>query len=376
MIQLEKLRAVNHIVVHDNCPDGVASAMILHDVLPDAKITFCQYGTELQKTIPAEPGMLFCDFSPHQSRVGEFLDVGTLVLDHHGGPAGTVTKEFAEKGLGAFADEKLEPGVCGAVLAFREVWEPLTLEKYRQDPALDAIRDYIRDFATLAGIRDTWQKNDPRWQQACEQAEAVRFWPWERVLATPWDKWRSELLAIGPVLFTRNMKSVERCLKGSFCFTTSKGRQVTVFEGLKQSSDAAEALGDSNHLTIGLAFFMEDGNPKLVFSTRSRGGFNCQTLALAHGGGGHLNAAGFSQILKDTDPHPFELAKRVMARYEKFEDEWTAITSAAGFYSKVKAGELVPKDLFDQLVEADYVRMLKRLALETAVGSDGMDNGG
>jgi hypothetical protein len=356
MIELEKLKAVDHIVVHDNCPDGVASAMILHDALPNAKVTFCQYETELHKTIPAKPGMLFADFSPKLSRVKEFLDVGAIVLDHHGGPAAEATKQFAAQGLGAFADEKLEPGVSGAMLAFREVWRPLS----GNDPLEELVsgewpRTPMRtlyELAKVAGIRDTWQKDDPRWREACEQAEAVRFWPWEKVAATPWDRWGSELLAIGPILFDRNLKHVQKCIEGSYKFTTPRRqRKVTVFEGLKPTSDAAEMMGPDNDLTIGLAFFMEGGEQKLIFSTRSRGAFNCQNFALAHGGGGHTKAAGFAITLKETDPHPFELVKRLVDRYEALEQGWEGVVSEPSFAKNAKDGVIVPKDVFEDLAQ-------------------------
>ncbi len=392
MVELAKLQAVSEIIVHDNCPDGVASAMILHDALPNAKIIFCQYETELHKTLPAKPGQLFADFSPHRTRIQEFIDVGAIVLDHHGGPAATVAKAFVEKGLGAYADEKLDPGVCGAVLAFREVWLPLsraiTPEDIAKDPGiLEWRKSWDEDFgkwmgstgshirtlyelATLAGIRDTWQKDDPRWRTACEQAEAVRFWPWELVQATPWNRWASELLAIGPILFDRNLKHVEKCIDGSLKYTTGKGRRVTIFEGLKPTSDAAELMGESNDLTIGLAFFVEAGQPKMIFSTRSRGDFHCQNLALAHGGGGHTKAAGFSVPLLEGYPQPYELVKWVLARYEAHEEPWAAITSEEGFSKKVKEGVIDPKALFDELVERG------KPADDSSFDTDLMNDGG
>lgn len=367
MIELEKLKAVDHIIVHDNCPDGTASAMILHDALPNARITFCQYGTPGYLGLEARPNMLFCDFSP-QGRAQEFLDVGTIVLDHHGGAAAVITKQFVERGQGAFADEKLDPGVSGALLAFNEVWVPLYIgalkdsdfsakdswikamqEGWRDNP--DSHIRTVSDLAVVAGIRDTWQKQDPRWREACEQAEALRFWPWEKILATPWNKWGDELLPIGPILYERNMRHVQKCLDGSFKFHTPKGKVVTVFEGLKPTSDAAELVGEGNQLVVGLAFLVEQGVQRLLFSTRSRGGVNCQALAMAHGGGGHLQAAGFSQELKPGSPQPYTLVQDLLNRYEAVEDEWIRLSTSEDFLEKVKKGELVPQKAYAELVK-------------------------
>jgi hypothetical protein len=365
MIELELLQNVTHIVTHENCADGTSSAMILKDVLPHAKVTFCQYTTKAHSEIPAEPGMLWCDFSPPVARVQEFLDVRAIVLDHHGGPAKESTLAFAEKGLGAFADEKKDPGVSGAMLAYREVWYPLERERAnallqkasypdefkKLSSERDARSKAFLELATLAGIRDTWQKNDERWTQACETAEATRWWPWETVEKTSWGQW-PELFRIGPILMARNMRTVDKCIEGAFRFTSRKGRRVTVFEGLKPSSDAAEKLGESNDLTIGLGFLVEEGQPKMLFSTRGRGTFHCRNFAMAFGGGGHVKAAGFSVPLTPDSPQPFELARVLLDRYEEVEDEWAKLTAGPDFDKRVKDGEIVPNALFWSLQQA------------------------
>ncbi|NIV35918.1 MAG: hypothetical protein GWN58_42650, partial [Anaerolineae bacterium] len=71
-----------------------------------------------------------------------------------------------------FADEDEEPGVSGATLAFRHVWQVIHMTaRCHEDPYLKVER-----FAELAGIRDTWQTEDSAWDEACAQAEALMFW--------------------------------------------------------------------------------------------------------------------------------------------------------------------------------------------------------
>lgn len=358
MIELEKLKAVTHIVTHDNCADGTASAMILHDVLPEAKISFMQYNTKEYAELKAEPGMMFCDFSPDKKRVKEFLDAGALVLDHHKF-AKSLVMPFVEAGQGVFADEEVEPGVSGATLAYREVWDRLT-SSWIKDSGMprDMWRtDAICNLAKLAGIRDTWQKSDPAWFSSCAQGEALRFWSWPKIQATPPDQWATVLLAIGPTLFERNMAHVKKCIKGASRFISNKGRRVVCFEGLKPTSDAAEELGDSADLVIGLAFFAEHGVPTMAFSTRTRGKFNCGLLATAHGGGGHTKAAGFSLYLKPGDPQPYELAKQVVNLYESVEDKWLELAEPLMKENEqaVKADLPPPHDLAQE-----YERLLER----------------
>lgn len=310
----DKIRTFNHIVTHENCPDGVASAMILKEVLPGAKVTFVNYNAKLLE-LPAEPGMIFCDCSPHRDRIQDFLDVDAVVLDHHK-TAKDIVGRFADKGLGVFADEKLDVGVCGAVLAFREVWMPI--KEYMGE---GEYKDAFQRLATLAGIRDTWQKGDPRWREACEQADALTFWPWDRVEGTPWDQWPN-ILSIGPILFDRNIRRVDKAIEGAYKFTSGKNRKVTVFEGTKPTSDASEKLAGESDIVIGFSIFVEEGNPLIIYSTRTRSDFDCSSFCLAHGGGGHTKAAGFSQPLTASTLHPYAMIEGILNKYETFEVAW------------------------------------------------------
>lgn len=327
MIPVEKLRSVTHIVSHENCADGMASAMILKHALPNAKVTFLQYDTPAHKALAPAPGMLFCDFAPYKERVAEFREAGTLVLDHHKTQK-AVVESFGE--LGVFADETTEPGVCGAVLAFREVWLPLMKNGYDDGimpvTVSDATVQQLQTFAILAGIRDTWQRKDARWQSACEQAEALGFWPVEELVELHPDAW-GQKFALGPVLYARRLRSAGNCLDRSFNFMTGKGRRVKVFEGLRQSSDAAELAGDTADFVVGFGYTAEANMPKVIYSTRSHTGFDCSAFALAHGGGGHSAAAGFSMSIGPSTVQPYQLLQETLALYERFEEPWLKLVA-------------------------------------------------
>lgn len=312
-IPIEKLRAVTKIVTHKNCPDGVASAMILKDVLPDATIEFQHYDDEAHSNHEPEPGVLFCDFSP--SKTGDldgWVKAGAIVLDHHKSQR-EVVERFGE--LGVFADEHEEPGVCGATLAYREVWAPLMQHPSSSRPINGPT---VEEFATLSGIRDTWQKNDPRWREACEQAEAVRFWPEEELVGLPVGSW-PEKLALGSVLFNKRLRGAQKAIDNGWRFITPSGRRVIVFEGLRQTSDAAEILGSEVDFVVGFGFVCESNKPKMIYSTRSHTDFDCSAFATAHGGGGHLRAAGFS--ISDYDPmtaaNPYALIHKLLESWSE-----------------------------------------------------------
>lgn len=132
MIPIEKLRSVRVVVCHAYperpCPDGVASALLLRSAFNelfdeesiDVEVVFVAHGDQLE-ALEARPGMLFCDIAPPAARAKEFVEVGAIVLDHHA-TARPVVELFEHH---AFGDEEKEPGVSGAVLAFREVYEPI-----------------------------------------------------------------------------------------------------------------------------------------------------------------------------------------------------------------------------------------------------------
>jgi hypothetical protein len=69
----ERLPKVWTVVTHENCPDGIASAIICKEALPEADVVFVQHGTEALANLPARGGLLFVDIAPPRARVDEFL---------------------------------------------------------------------------------------------------------------------------------------------------------------------------------------------------------------------------------------------------------------------------------------------------------------
>ncbi len=311
-IPIKKLLDLNYIVVHANCADGTAAAHILQQCLGyDVPVEFVQHNTDAHKTLEVRPNMVFADFSPHPDRVKDFVDAGAVVLDHHK-TAKDIVANFGE--LGVYGDEILEPGIAGATLAFREVYMPLA--RHRGVQVAHPSLVYLKDFATLAGIHDTWQRNSSRWREACEQAAALKWWPWEQIgIPMTQDAWKSKM-RIGSVLFQKKLDTAKRFGDNSYRFTSKKGTKVAVFSGINMSSDVAEYLNEDVDLVIGFDVFLVDEVPSILISTRSHTTFDCGKFCAAHGGGGHTKAAGFKIVLKPNSPQPFELVRQVLERYE------------------------------------------------------------
>ena len=306
MIPLETLKAIKTIVAHDKCPDGIASALILQHVLPQAKIIFCQYNSPDHENMVAEPGMIFADFSPHRSRIQEFVDMGAVVLDHHKTAKETVAA-FGE--LGIFGDESLDPGVSGAVLAWREIWQRLVFDVHTGDyrPDTDFVM-WVGEFARIAGIRDTWQKQSADWPTSCVQSSALFFAPQEELLQAGlyeiWQQWEDQYEWAGRISYNNHKKRVARAVREGFKHTTPSGTKLLVFQGTKMSSDAAEDPGASeSNIICGFDVIFEAGKVKYLYSTRSRSGYDVSALAKHYGGGGHKAAAGFNIETPGSDPY-------------------------------------------------------------------------
>lgn len=316
MIPTDKLEAVQTIVVHAQCADGTAAAIILRDAFRrDVTIRFVRHGAELASVEP-EPGMLFCDIAPPRERAPAFVEAGAIVLDHHRSVRDIVAL-FGE--LGVYADEQQEPGVSGAVLAYRDVWRPLATARDGNEPGFAERRDLALRFAELAGIRDTWQVASPYWRTACEQAEALRFWPWtrwpEKAFSVNRDVFE-DMILIGPVLLERREERVRQAIKDGDRFTSAHGTR-TLIVSTTETSDVAEAMRDDVDLVVGFAFRAEGGAQKMILSTRSRGTFDCATWMAALGGGGHTRAAGAELSLQAGEFQPYTTVRMLLAEHER-----------------------------------------------------------
>lgn len=312
MIDLDKLRAVATIVTHQQgpgepCADGVASALIALDALPGRRVVWMNYNTPEHRDLRAEPGLLFVDMTPPRDRVAEFVAAGAIVLDHHA-HARDIVEAFGP--LGVFADEATQPGVSGAMLAYEEVWSPL----YRASGQYGTRRieaQSAHQLAELAGIRDTWQRKDHRWREACAQAEALCFWPWAML-----ERCGPEIGAlreVGEVLLSRAEARAERQRAEGVRFDVGPLRCLALEASSHETSNVAALAGVD--LTIGWHYTAESGRAQLVLHLRSPGSFDCGAFAKVHRGGGHSGSGGFRLTLAPLAPDPYTTARALVEEW-------------------------------------------------------------
>jgi hypothetical protein len=208
---------------------------------------------------------------------------------------------------GVYADEAAEPGVAGALLAYRHVWLPL-----RGD---SSSRAFAEHFATVAGVRDTWQTRSPLWREAQVQTELLmalpRTWWLERSLAEIESSWTGALVHLGEALLVKREERVRRAIARGHRFVAERGARVVALAGTGQTSDAAEALGSEVDVVLGFDYGEESGVQRMRFSIRSHTDFDCAAFAAKHGGGGHTRAAGFGIALGAEDAQPYVMVERL-----------------------------------------------------------------
>lgn len=284
------LSEIKKVITHDNCADGLASAIICREAIPGVEVVFCQYGTAAYDNLRPEPGVLFVDFSPKLEHAQAWVDAGAYILDHHKGAEDVVTL-FGERGL--FDNER-----CGAMLAFDEMCYRQKISE-RSSPT-DADWRLMR-FAHLADVRDRWQTDSPDWDEANAQHRVM--------MAVDRDVWLEsgrfpsrEELAFGELMAQTERKRAERIVATEMEAATIAGLRVGVCSAGGALSSAIGEAGRQAGYDVTAVFFHkrdpDSGEKSIVYSLRSNERFDVAEFAKHHGGGGHARAAGFSWTLK------------------------------------------------------------------------------
>ena len=300
-------KGVNRIITHLNCPDGMASAILLYDALK-IEPEFYVHGMDSFQHLKVTPKTLFCDICPPAHLVDQFVATGGIVLDHHKAAQSSVVK-FGERGV--FADEKLAPGVSGAYLAFNEVWRPAMLQ------GISVRHSLAENFVRLVGIRDTWQRQSKDWEIACHQAAALIFYPWKY--------WKSQVdrnghdgdtqylaltdeMVVGKLIHENRLIKAQQCAEDAL-ISDIHGLRVAVFnDSDKLTSDVAELLRQEGiNIIVGFSYYKSNIDmkfPVLSYNLRSDGSFDVAQFSTVFDGGGHTKAAGYTKtICKNADPY-------------------------------------------------------------------------
>jgi hypothetical protein len=266
--------------------------MIAKWVMPEVEVVFVDYNSHLHRNLVPEGGVVFADFSPHESQVEAWKPFKPTVLDHHAHAASLVTQfEY-----GVFNNDK-----CGAQLFWDWVQEHWSLDR---PASLDA--DY---FIRLIDIRDRWQRDSPLWDVAGKLKATLGKLGSDVALSMGVSDILEFTELAGDAILAGNRKSFEKTARDMTLHTLSSGDNKLVlaagFAPLWHSSEVIDILPEAD-VACCVQPRQELGGDRVetswIFSMRSRridiGAF-CKSM----GGGGHKSAAGFNRKVSMHDTH-------------------------------------------------------------------------
>jgi hypothetical protein len=254
----------SHILYHAGCPDGFGAAYAAWK-----KFGVCStyipinHGDPLPE-LPATADVLMVDAAypraKHLDLVSRVRSV--VVVDHH---------KSAQEDIGDLPNTHFDMDHSGAVLAWQHLHDALT----------PTLLKYIED-------RDLWRFGLPDSQ---EISAALSAYPMQFEL---WDSFNVRHLAVEGIAILRlkMQKVVEMCERafwGKVC-----GHDVLVVNTTVFGSEVGNELCKANPSMPFAAYFFEKKGLR-CWGLRSVGDFDVSAIAKKLGGGGHRNAAGFTQ---------------------------------------------------------------------------------
>lgn len=253
------------------CQDGFASAFITWKKFGE-KATYIpvQYGEPVPE-IPDRAEVYILDFS-YKREVMEGLrdrSKSLLCLDHHK----TAQKELENLSYAQFDMEE-----SGATLTWKYFFPNESVPK---------LFLYVRD-------RDLWKWELPKSREvsAALFIEEKSFINWEKILSGD----INDLIQRGEVVLTTQNQQVKALVENSYIYFIG-GYGVPVVNSPMLQSEVGHALCEKfPQYPFSGTYFWTDEKTR-IWSLRSTG-FDVSAVAKSLGGGGHVQAAGFTETIK------------------------------------------------------------------------------
>lgn len=252
------------VLYHAECMDGFGAAWAIWKRYPEATYIPVKHGKEPPAGLDGKR-IVMADFS-YSREIIEKIAAATSqfqILDHH------IT---AEAVLSDFPYAFFDMAKSGAVLA----WE------WAQDEPVPWLAQYIQD-------KDLWQWRLPR---SREVSAALASYPFEFEV---WDSLQQDTLEMeGAAILRLETVLIEDIVRESI-LVNFEGETVPAVYSPILTSQIGERLCQSSPFCI--IWHQQEG--RRYFSLRSRAGtVDVSAIAARYGGGGHVNAAGFSVSLE------------------------------------------------------------------------------
>jgi hypothetical protein len=296
-------RDVKRVITHKNCQDGAFAAALCRLHWPDAEYIYCQYG-EQQLALTPGPATLFVDFSPHPDNADAWREHKPFIMDHH---------KSAEWLVASFPHSIYSPADSGAQILLNELRSScIPFSVTLLIPQQKALAYIIE----LVSIRDTWQKGNENWGEACELWEAAALFDYEskdflddvtKFIVNFPEYGRNKIAA-------RQAEFAESLIQAEPMTLTCEGSDaigLVTYAAVDISNFAEYARSHGVELVVGVRPRQTGGRLRWAVSFRGAGKFDCAEIAKFCGGGGHHDAAG--AILSWSNPPTAESLSRLIA---------------------------------------------------------------
>lgn len=277
-------------IYHGNCDDGFAAAWVVREVLASA-VEF--YPGVYQQDPPDVTGrdVIFVDFS-YKKPVLEKMAAeanSILILDHHK----TAMEDLADYGKPPSFEIWQDVAWDGHLSKAVRVKALFDMERSGASLAWDYLIGTERpDFINYIEDRDLWRKKLPGsdYFTIALRSYMQDFYVWgDLVEAGP-----GSLIEEGRSIHRYYRLRIEEMKNNAY---VAKIADIPCWVANAPYAFASEIAGElaERELSFGATYFeIEKG--KYQYSLRSRGDFDVSAIAKKFGGGGHKNAAGFSNL--------------------------------------------------------------------------------
>ena len=272
------------VIYHASCPDGFGAAWAAHRVLGERAQYLPMNHGDPMPPLDDDASLYILDFSFDRERMAELHarhgQENVVLLDHH------VT---AQRDLSGMPNCHFDLSKSGAVLSweyFNPGSEVPTLLLYAQDKDLW-----------------TWTLPDSRAVSAYISSCEMDFGTWDKVardLETA--EGRSKTVEAGESVLRSRQQSILEIVQSAHVRQVGE-HLVPVVNSPIMQSEIGEHLVNANPDSPFVAIYFDVSPTLRKWSLRSRGDtFDVSRLAQQFGGGGHPNAAGFTQPIEPAPP--------------------------------------------------------------------------
>jgi uncharacterized protein len=266
----------SHVLYHAACPDGFGAAWAAWKKFGENAKYIPVHPGDAAPELPREAEVLMVDVACSRARLLELRTKvkSVTIVDHH------VTNQ---KEIGDLPDTYFDMNQSGATLA----WQ--FLHKGKQIPELLL---YVED-------RDLWRFKlpDSRELNAALSSYPRRFDLWEVLATMGIEKLKHD----GGIILRAESRMIEEICENVF-WTDIDGHRVPAVNTTVLRSQVGDRLCQLHPTAPFAAYFFEKetvaGNLIRCWGLRSPGRMDVSEIAKKFGGGGHRDAAGFTEALE------------------------------------------------------------------------------